>query len=182
MAAAEAGESLPPPRDGRKTDPVPKQPLTPAERIRRRGNWLNGSTALGLLIASAGRARIRRGPAGLYLAERLRWRVSRAGAFTVGNVVITPSTVAHLTRQHPDVMAHEDAHAWQYFWALGLPFLPLYAASAAWSWLRTGDPASANPFERQAGLARGGYVERPATNEGWKRITRPVRRPGQRPD
>ena len=43
---------------------------------------------------------------------------------------------------------------------LGLPFLPLYGLAAAWSTWRTGDPASRNPFERGAGLVRGGYVQR----------------------
>jgi hypothetical protein len=33
--------------------------------------------------------------------------------------------------------------------------------AAAWSWVRTGDPASRNLFERAAGLADGGYRERP---------------------
>ena len=36
-----------------------------------------------------------------------------------------------------------------------------YAAAAGWSWLRTGDFASRNCFERAAGLADGGYRERP---------------------
>jgi hypothetical protein len=35
--------------------------------------------------------------------------------------------------------------------------LPLYAVAAGWSWLRSGDAASRNPFERLAGLADGGY-------------------------
>jgi hypothetical protein len=37
----------------------------------------------------------------------------------------------------------------------------LYLAAAGWSWLRTGDFASRNVFERRAGLADGGYRERP---------------------
>jgi hypothetical protein len=36
-----------------------------------------------------------------------------------------------------------------------------YVAAASWSWLRTGDFASRNAFERRAGLADGGYRERP---------------------
>ena len=32
-------------------------------------------------------------------------------------------------------------------------------AAVAWSMVRCGDRASANPFERQAGLAIGGYRE-----------------------
>ena len=82
--------------------------------------------------------------------------------------------MADLELRHPGTMAHEAAHAWQYFAFLGLPFLPLYALASAWSWLRTGDPASRNPFERGAGLVRGGYSERPVTNLGFKRIGRVV--------
>ena len=39
--------------------------------------------------------------------------------------------------------------------------LVLYALASAWSWLRTGDPASRNVFERHAGLKEGGYIEKP---------------------
>jgi len=53
-----------------------------------------------------------------------------------------------------------------------LPFLPLYAIAAGWSWLRTGDLASANFFERKAGLQRGGYQQAPITNIGFRRLAR----------
>ena len=43
--------------------------------------------------------------------------------------------------------------------ACGLPFLPLYFIAAGWSQLRTGNPGSANIFERLAGLEAGGYVD-----------------------
>ena len=71
-------------------------------------------------------------------------------------------------------MDHENTHAWQYLWCGGLPFLPLYVVAAGWSWLRTGDPASANPFERNAGLLHGGYQEAPVTNAGFRRLARRV--------
>ena len=80
--------------------------------------------------------------------------------------------MADLERRQPGTLDHESAHAWQYFACLGLPFLPLYALASGWSWLRTADAASRNPFERGAGLARGGYRERPATNAGFTRIRR----------
>ena len=137
-----------------------------AHRIRQAGNLINLSTPLGLLIAAIGSARRRPGPSGLTLAEGYRVPFPPAGAFTVGNVVISPLRFATLTARQPEVMEHEDVHAWQYFWCGGLPFLPLYLLAAGWSWLRTGDPASRNLFERAAGLARGGYREAPVNNAG----------------
>ena len=119
-------------------------------------NVVNLSTPLGLLVAAAGRARFRRGPRGLVLAADYRWPVPSAPAFTIGNVVISPRPAAFLDAR-PALLAHEERHTWQYAATLGLPFLPLYAVGAAWSWLRGGDAAVHHPFERLAGLADGGY-------------------------
>ena len=94
------------------------------------------------------------------LGEGYRLRFPVAGAFTVGNVVTTAATFEALSARHPDLLAHEDRHAWQYVYCLGLPYLLLYSAAMGWSMLRTGDRASANVFERDAGLSAGGYVER----------------------
>jgi len=81
-----------------------------------------------------------------------------AGAFTVGNVIITGGELADLPGT--DVPAHEAAHSSQ--WALlGPAFLPVYLAMTAWSLRRAGDRAARNYLERWAGLARGGYVEPP---------------------
>ncbi|MFZ0531436.1 MAG: hypothetical protein WAL91_12980 [Propionicimonas sp.] len=147
--------------------------VRPAHRLRALGNAVNLSTLLGLGLAAAGRARLHRGPQALLLAEEYRLPLPKAGAFTVGNVVLVPGcSLAEVERRFPGTTAHEAAHAWQYFAFLGLPFLPAYAAAAGWSWLRTGDPGSANWFERKAGLARGGYRELPVTNAGFRRIGR----------
>ncbi|MEA4944188.1 MAG: hypothetical protein VB080_07085 [Propionicimonas sp.] len=135
-------------------------------------NLVNLSTPLGLLMAVIGRCRLRRGPRGLFFAEGYRYNFPRAGAFTVGNVILTRQTMDGLEVRRPGTLDHEDVHAWQYTWLLGLPFLPVYLACAGWSWLRTGDPASRNAFERQAGLVRGGYLERPPDNAGLKAIGR----------
>ena len=152
-----------------------------AHRVRAVGNALNLSTVLGLGVAVAGRARLRRGPDALLIAEQYRLPLPKAGAFTVGNVVVVPKHfMAELEHHHPGTMAHEATHAWQYFGFFGLPFLPAYALAAGWSWLRTGDPASANWFERNAGLVSGGYPEQPRNNAGLKRIGRAVR-PRKRP-
>ena len=130
-------------------------------RLKWAANWLNGSTALGFAIARVGRARISPGPRGLYLADGYRLGFPIAGAFTVGNVVLSTGDWAQLQLGQPRLIEHEERHSWQYVVCGGLPFLPLYAGALAWSWLRTGDFSSRNVFERNAGLAIGGYHERP---------------------
>lgn len=123
-------------------------------RLRRIGNVANLSTPLGVAVALTGRARLRSGPGGLLLAEGYRRRFPAARAFTIGDVVITRGRFG----VHDDrLLAHEGRHAWQWL-ALGPGFVPVYCAAMTWSWWRTGDRASANPFERWAGLADGGYL------------------------
>lgn len=149
---------------------MPKK-LRTAHLARAVLNAGNLSTPLGLLIAAAGRAQLRGAGEGLILAEQFRWPAANAGAFTVGNVVVIPQgTLNDLSRRHPRVLAHESVHAWQYSACLGLPFLAFYAVAAGWSWLRTADRASANAFERWAGLEAGGYREYPKDNAGLRRI------------
>lgn len=138
------------------------------ERRRRRANLLNLSTPLGLLVARVGRASTRPGPYGLVLAEGYRFRFPVASAFTVGDVIITAHSFEALLRRTPDLLRHEETHARQYARCLGLPYLPLYTLAMGWSVLRTGDRASANVFERGAGLVAGGYVERPTRS--WPRL------------
>ena len=132
-------------------------------RLRQVANVVNLSTPLGLLVAALGRARLAHGPDGLLLARGYRLRVPAAPAFTVGNVVLLRLDDAALARR-PMLLAHESRHATQYAWCVGPMLLPLYGLAAAWSWLRCGNPASHNVFERLAGLADGGYstgVRRP---------------------
>lgn len=134
---------------------------TTAQRLRRAANLLNGSTLAGLAVALAARTRISRGPRGLIIAAGYRWRLPFAGAYTLGNVVLCRSTAADLLSR-PALLGHEERHCGQYAWCLGLPFIPLYLAAAGWSVLRTGNPGTANIFERRAGLAAGGYPVRAA--------------------
>jgi hypothetical protein len=130
-------------------------------RARRVANLLNLTTPLGLAVARLGRARRRPGPYGLVLAEGYRFAFPVAGAFTVGDVVVTARTFDMLLATHPDLLDHEERHSRQYALSLGLPYLALYMVAMGWSVLRTGDRASANVFERHAGLLAGGYLERP---------------------
>lgn len=57
------------------------------------------------------------------------------------------------------LLGHEERHSTQYAYCLGLPFLVFYGVAAGWSMLRSGNPASRNFFERQAGLVAGGYID-----------------------
>ena len=125
-------------------------------QARRLLNAVNGSTLLGLGVAALGRARLSPGPDGLVLATGSRLTPPGAGAFTLGNVVATHHDLGWL-RERPRLLAHEARHCTQYAVLVGLPFLPLYGVAAAWSWLRGGDPATHNAFERWADLEDGGY-------------------------
>lgn len=122
-------------------------------RLRAAANLLNGSTLVGLAVARAGRSQVSRGPRELWYAEGYSLAFPVAGAFTIGNVVLTAGTVDGLGER---VVAHEERHTWQYM-VCGTAFLPLYVLAMGWSWLRTGDRAARNVFERAAGLADGGY-------------------------
>lgn len=142
--------------------------------LRDVANVANLSTPLGLFLAAGARARIRR-RGHLVVADGARLPIHHVGALTVGSVVIVPNrTLDQAEAANPALLEHEDAHAWQYAYCLGLPFIPLYFASAAWSLLRSGDRASANHFEVQADLAKGGYPANPLipVREGFRRILR----------
>lgn len=151
--------------------------------VRSVGNWLNLSTPFGLAVAVAGRAHIQRGPRGLWYATGYRYRYPAAGAFTTGNVIVTAQpSFAVLEQQFPDILTHEEAHTWQFTYMGGLVYLPVYALAMGYSWLRTGDRASANFFERQADLAWGGYREqqrRPLRSGVTQLRTLVARRPGR---
>jgi hypothetical protein len=125
-------------------------------RVRQVLNAVNGSTLLGLALGAASRSTFRHGPDGLLLATRSRLPLRGAAALTVGDVVLTSRDAAFL-RERPRLLAHEGRHSWQYAACLGLPLLPLYGLAAAWSYLRGGDLAVHNAFERWAGLEDGGY-------------------------
>jgi hypothetical protein len=128
--------------------------------VRLAVNLVNGSTLAGLLVAAAGRARLARAADGLLVGVRYRLPVPAAPAFTVGNVILARSDRAALASMEA-LLAHEARHATQYAWCGGLVMLPLYFLAAGVSWGLTGDLGARNVFERQAGLADGGYTDRP---------------------
>lgn len=124
--------------------------------LRNVANVANLSTPLGILVALATRSRLRRVD-GLLVAERSRLKLP-ASAMTIGSVVLVPRrSVAEAVARIPGLLEHEGEHAYQYAYCLGLPFIPAYFLATGWSWLRSGDRATANHFEVQAGLVLGGY-------------------------
>jgi hypothetical protein len=123
-------------------------------------NTVNLSTVAGAIVGLIGRARFSRGPRGLFYATGYRLGFPIAGAFTIGNLILTKHDRAYFD-ERPILVRHEERHSWQYFCLLGLPMLPLYVLASGWSFLRTGCPASRNPFERLASLTDGNYDEKP---------------------
>ena len=130
-----------------------------SHRLRLGLNLVNGSTLSGLAVARLGRARLSAsGRGGLLTGTGYRLPVPSAPAFTLGNVIISRRPWINADS---DLFRHEARHATQYAWCGGLLMLPLYFAAAGGSWLLSGDVGAWNPFERLAGLADGGYRDRP---------------------
>ena len=126
--------------------------------VRQAANLANGSTLAGLGVAALGRARVMRTVDGLYLGTGYRLPVPPAPAFCLGNVIMTRGEGMDPGSR---VFAHEARHATQFAWCGGLAMLPMYLAAAAASWALTGDFGARNVFERRAGLADGGYTDKP---------------------
>jgi hypothetical protein len=152
--------------------------MRPAYRVRLVANLVNGSTLAGVLVAVAGRASLARGRDGLLIAARYRLPVPVAPAFCVGNVILARPERDAL-RQMGVLLTHEARHATQYAWCGGLPMIPLYFLAAGVSWGLTGDFGSRNVFERLAGLAEGGYTDKPLRPAA-ARLARRLARPGSR--
>ena len=145
---------------------APSRPQTGWQWIRLIGNVVNLTTLFGLAAGAIGGARFRWGPRGLILGEGYRFDFPVAGAFTIGNVSTTARDWESLITGLPTLLTHEERHTWQYLYCLGLPFYLFYATCMGWSWLRTGDRASRNFFERRAGLTDGGYPDLPTRSIG----------------
>jgi hypothetical protein len=129
-----------------------------SHRLRLALNLVNGSTLAGLAVARLGRARLARSRHGLLVGAGYRLPLPSAPAFTLGNVIIARRPWIDA---ESDLFRHEARHATQYACCGGLLMLPLYFAGAGASWLLCGDAGAWNPFERAAGLADGGYRDRP---------------------
>lgn len=108
-------------------------------------------------MARLGKARLARTGDGLLLATGYRLTVPPAPAFCLGNVIVT-----RLDELPARLRGHEARHATQFACCGGLLMLPAYFAAAGWSWLITGDFGARNVFERRAGLAGGGYIDKPS--------------------
>jgi hypothetical protein len=132
--------------------------LLARHRIRAAVNLANGSTLTGVAVALAGRARLSRAPEGLITGTGYRLPVPPAPAFTVGNVILTRRD---LIPPGSALFRHEARHATQYAWCGGVLMLPVYVAAAGMSWVVCGDFGAWNVFERNAGLADGGYPSWP---------------------
>jgi hypothetical protein len=121
-------------------------------------NLVNGSTLAGLGVAALGGAAIARTVDGLFLGTGYRLPVPPAPAFCLGNVIVTRGN--GIDPRSP-VFRHEARHATQFAWCGGVVMIPLYLAAAGVSWALTGDFGARNVFERRAGLADGGYTDKP---------------------
>jgi len=126
-------------------------------RVRQAVNLVNGSTLAGLGVAALGGAAIARSVDGLLTGTGYRLPVPPAPAFCLGNVIVTRDG---LDPGSP-VFRHEARHATQFAWCGGVVMIPLYLAAAGVSWALTGDFGARNVFERRAGLADGGYSDKP---------------------
>jgi hypothetical protein len=122
---------------------------------------VNGTTLAGLLIAVAGRSRLRRGRDGILIAEYYRAPIPRQTCFTVGSVVLTRHSAEWLLHdRHAALLAHESRHATQYA-LLGPLFWPAYWLACGYSYALTGSYGVRNAFEKHAGLEAGGYRQEP---------------------
>jgi hypothetical protein len=121
-------------------------------------NLANGSTLAGLAVAGLGRARVARSADRLFVGTGYRLPVPPAPAFCLGNVIVT-----RLDELDPGsaLFRHEAQHATQYACCGGVVMVPLYLLAAAASWALTADFGARNVFERRAGLADGGYTDKP---------------------
>jgi hypothetical protein len=141
---------------------------------------VNGTTGVGLLLAAVAGARVRRGRNGVLIAEGYRRKIPPATCFTVGSVILTRNTAEWLLAdEHANLLAHESRHAGQYA-LFGPLFWPAYWLACGYSYVLTGSYGTRNAFERHAGLAAGGYDEKPL--RPWlARLTRSAATPPRYP-
>ena len=141
-------------------------------RVRELVNLVNGSTLAGLGVAALGGAAIARSVDGLFTGTGYRLPVPPAPTFCLGNVIVTRE---HSVDPGSSLFRHEARHATQFAWCGGVVMIPLYLAAAGVSWVLTGDFGARNVFERCAGLADGGYTDKPL-RPALRRVSGPGRR------
>lgn len=137
-------------------------------RVRQVVNLANGSTLAGLGVAALGCAATTRSADGLFVGVRYRLPVPPAPAFCLGNVIMTRGDGID---PGSTLFRHEARHATQFACCGGVAMIPLYLAAAGVSWALTGDFGARNVFERRAGLADGGYTDKPL-RPGLGRVSR----------
>ncbi|MBX3090921.1 MAG: hypothetical protein KF801_00250 [Cryobacterium sp.] len=109
--------------------------------VARPGYWF--ATLCGLVWGAVlSRGRIRRQNGVIVARKCPEWAFGRGGT-TIGAVFLTRDALSE------GVLAHEAVHRAQWK-RYGLAFIPLYIAA--------GQTGTANRFEIEAGLERGGYV------------------------
>jgi hypothetical protein len=129
--------------------------------VRTALTWVNGTTLAALLLSAVTRTPLVRGPGGVYVAAGYRLRVPKQKCFTIGTVVFTKRPADWLLDpKRAALLTHETRHVAQYA-VLGLFFFPLYAVASGYSYLMTGAYGCRNFFEKDAGLAAGGYRQLP---------------------
>jgi len=136
--------------------------MTTRRLLRHLINAISGISLFGVILGLISRGK----PAidhsrGLiiFLNCTIPWRW--ASAVTFGDVVLVlspPIRWASVAEMPPKLLDHEEKHAIQYTYTLGLPYFPLYWLACGYSWLKAGDHWSFNVFEVKAGLADGGYI------------------------
>jgi hypothetical protein len=126
--------------------------------LRAWTNLANGSTLAGLGVAALGGARVARSADRLFVGTGYRLPVPPAPAFCLGNVIVTRLDGLDSSSV---LFRHEARHATQYACCGGVVMVPLYLLAAAASWALTADFGARNVFERRAGLADGGYTDKP---------------------
>ncbi len=146
--------------------------MRPGLRVRQAINLANGSTLTGLGVAALGGARIARSADGLFTGTGYRLPVPPAPAFCLGNVIVTRGDSID---PGSSLFRHEARHATQFAWCGGVVMIPLYLAAAGVSWALSGDFGARNVFERRAGLADGGYTDKPL-RPALRRVSGPGRR------
>ena len=145
-------------------------------RVRQVVNLANGSTLAGLGVAALGCAATNRSADGLLVGVRYRLPVPPTPAFCLGNVIMTRGD--GIDPGSP-LFRHEARHATQFACCGGVAMIPLYLAAAGVSWALTGDFGARNVFERRAGLAGGGYTDKPLRPR-LRALTPGQRTPGKR--